>query len=105
VSGYFAAANNEVTSLVARTTIQANITDNVQQVFEKLVKNKIQSVPIYSIEKQKYLGVFCVASFSCSYTLGFIDLADIIFFLLDNLKEEEIKNYVCIFLALYLLLF
>lgn len=70
----------KVTSLVARTTIQANLTDNVQQVFEKLVKNKIQSVPLYSNEKQKYLG--------------FIDLADIIFFLLDNLKEDEVKNYV-----------
>jgi hypothetical protein len=83
-----------VTSLVARTTIQANLTDNVQQVFEKLIANKIQSVPIYSNEKQKYLGNCIVITCGHAKFLGFIDLADIIFFLLDNLKEEEIKNFV-----------
>lgn len=39
---------------------------------------------------------------SSSVIEGFIDLADIIFFLLDNLKEEEIKNDVyVIFILMY----
>jgi hypothetical protein len=53
-----------VTNLVARSTIEADSGETLQQVFEKLVANKIQSVPIYSNQKQKYIGIreFCVVA-------------------------------------------
>jgi len=50
----------------------------VQSVFEKLITNKILSTPCYDPMAQKYVG--------------FIDLADIVYFLLDNLSEEQIRT-------------
>jgi len=58
--------------------IQATTTDPLLYGFQLLIDNKILSLPLYSIEKQSYIG--------------FLDVVDIVHHVLNIINEDEIKT-------------
>jgi len=62
----------------AHKLIEAYTNDPLLHGFQLLIDNKILSVPLYSIEKQRYVG--------------FLDIIDIVHHFLNVLNEEDVKE-------------
>jgi len=59
-----------------RKLVKANTSDGVLDGFRLLIENKLLSIPLYSIEKQRYVG--------------FMDIVDVLHHFLDTLDETEV---------------
>lgn len=56
--------------------IDVNATDSVLVGFQRLIENKILSLPIFDVRRNKYIG--------------FLDIVDIVHHFLDSLTETEV---------------
>jgi hypothetical protein len=70
--------------------IDADCNSPLLEAFEKIAKNHILSVPIFSVERQKYIGKNDITI--ADLHEGFLDIVDIVHHFLEVLSEEEIKS-------------